>query len=284
MRMICCCFLAVFASVGHAWDWQDLWLTPSQRAQRLMQQGQFAKAQKLFETPDWQATAAYRAQHYQTAAEQFSSLHNALGYYNQGNALAHLGRYKEAITAYDAALKINPANQDASFNRKLVEQLLQEEDSKQENQQSKDKNSQSDTPDQQDTSGQSNPSSQSQSKDGSSKDGKQSQANENPTNEGQSSNSKPDSQSDNPENPNDKGAEQPEQSKSENSQNPPQDQSQSPKSGKTNTAQSPEQSASQREKEQAKEQWLRLIPDEPGGLLREKFLRDHWRRQQGEKG
>ena len=39
----------------------------------------------------------------------------------------------------------------------------------------------------------------------------------------------------------------------------------------------------QEEKEQrkARDQWLKLIPDEPGGLLREKFLRDHLRRQRG---
>nr|MBA3535441.1 hypothetical protein [Tatlockia sp.] len=35
------------------------------------------------------------------------------------------------------------------------------------------------------------------------------------------------------------------------------------------------------EKQQAKEQWLRLIPDDPAGLMREKFLRDHLRREEG---
>ncbi|SIR83814.1 Ca-activated chloride channel family protein, partial [Fluoribacter gormanii] len=41
------------------------------------------------------------------------------------------------------------------------------------------------------------------------------------------------------------------------------------------------QSEAEREKQQAKEQWLRLIPDDPGGLMREKFLRDHLRRERG---
>ncbi len=43
-------------------------------------------------------------------------------------------------------------------------------------------------------------------------------------------------------------------------------------------------SRSEREEQQAKEQWLRLIPDDPAYLLREKFLRDHLRRQNGEGG
>lgn len=38
---------------------------------------------------------------------------------------------------------------------------------------------------------------------------------------------------------------------------------------------------SESEQQQAKEQWLRLIPDDPAYLLREKFLRDHLRRQNG---
>ena len=43
----------------------------------------------------------------------------------------------------------------------------------------------------------------------------------------------------------------------------------------------PKQSQNDREREQEKDQWLRLIPDDPGGLLRQKFLRDHLRRQHG---
>lgn len=35
----------------------------------------------------------------------------------------------------------------------------------------------------------------------------------------------------------------------------------------------------QREKQQAKKQWIRRIPDDPGGLLRQKFLRDFLRMQ-----
>ena len=43
---------------------------------------------------------------------------------------------------------------------------------------------------------------------------------------------------------------------------------------------SPETSSqTEREQQQAKEQWLRLIPDDPGGLLREKFMRDYLKRQ-----
>ena len=36
----------------------------------------------------------------------------------------------------------------------------------------------------------------------------------------------------------------------------------------------------QREKALAEDQWLRAIPDDPGGLLRRKFLIEHMMRQQ----
>lgn len=39
-------------------------------------------------------------------------------------------------------------------------------------------------------------------------------------------------------------------------------------------------SAQQKEEKQALKQWLKQIPDNPGGLLRQKFLRDHLRMQQ----
>ena len=37
----------------------------------------------------------------------------------------------------------------------------------------------------------------------------------------------------------------------------------------------------QDEKQQAVEQWLQRVPDDPGGLLRRKFLLEYQRRQQG---
>ncbi|MCX7119189.1 MAG: tetratricopeptide repeat protein [Legionellales bacterium] len=56
-----------------------------------------------------------------------------------------------------------------------------------------------------------------------------------------------------------------------------------PKEAKSSAQKHPV-SRSEREEQQAKEQWLRLIPDDPAYLLREKFLRDHLRRQNGDGG
>ncbi|EHL32420.1 hypothetical protein LDG_5376 [Legionella drancourtii LLAP12] len=117
--------LALCVSLStHAWQWQDLWSTPDQQGQDLLAKKKFNEAQQTFTRNDWAATAAYRAGDYQKATALYQELKNEQGYYNSGNALAHLGQYEEAIKAYDKALTLNPANKDAIYNRKLVANLL----------------------------------------------------------------------------------------------------------------------------------------------------------------
>ena len=45
-------------------------------------------------------------------------------------------------------------------------------------------------------------------------------------------------------------------------------------------AQAAEQDPEEQERDQAMEQWLRRVPDDPSGLLREKFRYESYRRQQ----
>ncbi|HGF0851664.1 TPA: tetratricopeptide repeat protein, partial [Legionella pneumophila] len=133
---------ALISNQLKAFSWSDLWFTPNQQAQHLMEKGQFAKAKDLFERNDWAASAAYRAGDYEQAAKLFNELKTEQGYYNQGNALAHLGKYEEAIRAYDKALAFNPNNQDALYNRKLISELLKKDKEKKKSQNQQDKDQQ----------------------------------------------------------------------------------------------------------------------------------------------
>jgi Ca-activated chloride channel family protein len=92
------------------------------RAWRRLQSGEDAAA--AFRDPRWRAVAHYRAGRYEEAAAALAPLTDADALYNRGNALAMHGRLAEALTAYDAALELRPADGDARHNRDLVRRLL----------------------------------------------------------------------------------------------------------------------------------------------------------------
>jgi Ca-activated chloride channel homolog len=123
---------------AHASGWQDWWQRPDQQAATALQQGKAAKAQQLAQDPAWRGVAAYRANDYTAAVHALEQANGPDAAYNLGNALAKLGRYPEAIKAYDRALHLNPANDDARVNRSAVEEAMrkqQQQDSSSQQQQ-----------------------------------------------------------------------------------------------------------------------------------------------------
>jgi Ca-activated chloride channel family protein len=108
---------------AHASWWGDLWQTPDQQGYQALQQGEPERAGALFENPQWQGVAAYRSSNYAGADQKFSADASPVGSYNRGNALAHEGKYGEAIAAYDETLRARPDDEDAAFNKALIEKL-----------------------------------------------------------------------------------------------------------------------------------------------------------------
>ncbi|WP_131764245.1 tetratricopeptide repeat protein [Legionella drozanskii] len=308
MRVWWLLLLSVFACNSYAWSWADLWSTKDQQAQNLMKQGQYKQAETTFQHQDWRAAAAYRAGDYDQAAKQYQSLQNEQSYYNQGNALAHLGQYEKAIKAYNQAIALNPNNKDALFNRKLLEDFLKknknqqdqnQQDKNQQDQKQQDKNQQGENQqdkNQQDQNqqdkNQQGQNQQDKNQQGQNQQDKnqQGQNQQDKNQQGQNQQDK-NQQGQNQQDKNQQGQDQQDknqqgqdqQDKNQKGQDQ-QDKNQQTKAkqnknaatGKDNT-----QSAEELEKQQAKDQWLKLIPDDPGGLMREKFLRDHLRREGG---
>ena len=110
---------------AYAFGWHDLWQRPDQRAAQAMAAQQPEQAARLFRDPRWRAAAHYRAGEYRAALKDLKKQHGAEAAYNRGNALAHLGQYQQALNAYEDALKLDPNFKDAAYNRDLVKKWLQ---------------------------------------------------------------------------------------------------------------------------------------------------------------
>jgi len=228
-----------------ALDWDSLWWNQNQRGFSLLQQQQYEQAADTFSNPTWKAAAAYKAGDYAQAAELYEKI-GQLESYNLGNALAQQGQYEAAIKAYDQMLRLQPYHADAQFNKKLVEELLKQQQEQQQNQQ--DQNQQKQDQQKQDQQ------KQDQQKQDQQKQDQQKQDQQ-----------KQDQQKQ-------------DQQKQDQQKQDQQKQDQQKQDQQKQDQPDENQSLSDKEKQAAKEQWLQLIPDDPGGLMRQKFLRDYLKR------
>ena len=120
------CLLAAPVEPAQALEWQDLWARRDQQTAAALARGDPGAAVERSEGSVWRAPALYRNREFAAAAEAYASLEGAQAQYNLGNALARSGRLRNALDAYDAALALVADLEDAIFNRKLVEDLLRE--------------------------------------------------------------------------------------------------------------------------------------------------------------
>ncbi len=109
------------------WRWLDPWLTPDQQGRLFYERGDFAAAAERFADPMWRGVALYRAGRYEEAVEAFARVDTAESYYNQGNALARLGRFPAAVASYREALRRRPDWPAAKANLALVRRLIPKE-------------------------------------------------------------------------------------------------------------------------------------------------------------
>ena len=126
LLVVSMCAVLVQSEPAYAADWANLWLRPDQQAVRALEKGDAARAAELFESSEWRAAAQFRNGDFAGATETLEALDSTASWYNKGNALAHSGKLKEAIEAYRHALGITPDMEDAQFNMNLVKQVLKQ--------------------------------------------------------------------------------------------------------------------------------------------------------------
>jgi Ca-activated chloride channel family protein len=240
--------LIAYSPPPEAAEWQDLWLTSDQQGARHLAAGNADKAANRFTQPDWRGVAEYEAGIYDRAAQSFAGESTADNFYNLGNALALQGDLHGAINAYEESLALQPDAEDALSNRDFIQSLLDQEEQQQD-----------------------------QESDQQNQDGDPSEDNNESESEGDSSSESSDQGEQQP----DSDSEQSEGGQNEQQGDNEQEGQQDPamadaqeKHAEALEAATQEQMAKfdeALEEQQALEQWLRRVPDDPGGLLRRKF-------------
>jgi len=117
---IACLLIAALAAAAWRVGPVNLFLTPDQRGQWLMQRGRYDEAASAFRDPMWLGAAQTKAKDFKAAAQTFCGLDTADANYNCGNALIMLGKYQDAIPRYDRALELRPGFAAAEANRTLA--------------------------------------------------------------------------------------------------------------------------------------------------------------------
>lgn len=266
-------------------QWNKLWRTPDQRAVQDFQADDFEEAAQTFSNPDWKASALYRDGQFEQAASLYASDATTFNnQYNHGNALAMGGQFKQALAAYDKALELQPGNEDAAFNRNLVAKLLEQQ--KQEQQEQHQEAGDDQPQDQQQQASSEQPQSQQKQAGGDQPQEKQQQAGGEQTQEQQQEAGSDQAQDDN---------QQPSQSaQTADGKNAFQKAMDKLLSGNGNAEDTgdadkpvdkdqPIAAGGYSEQDQATEQQLRAVPDDPSGLLRAR-IRQHYAQQRADRG
>ncbi len=281
--------LGLTPNTSYAMSWSDLWKNKNQQAMDQFQAGNAEQAAQAFTDPQWKASAQFKAGNFAEAAKGFAQDDSDIGHYNRGNALAKANQLPEAIKAYDEALKRNPDFADAKKNRQLVEEAIkQQQNQDQQNQQDQNQeNKEQDNKDQQNQDQQNqqqdqNHQDQNQSNDQSNDQNSQNQQQQNDEQQNQSDKEQQDKNQDNQE----------QQEQDQQNNETQEEMSAEEKAAEAAKREQEEQAAEARqlaeqaedeltdEERQAMEQWLRRVPDDPGGLLRNKFQYEYYKRNQ----
>lgn len=283
-----------------AFSFSDLWLRADQQAARALADDDVARARALATTSEWRGSADYRDGDFAAAEKEFAASPGAVADYNRGNALAKQQRYEEALAAYQRALEADPQMADATANEEAVRQWLQQQPPP---------DQQSEKPDKSDQSGESGQQASDEEQDSGtekseSADGQDARPDQKPSGQdadaaqdqaagGEAGKDEQDNEQGSPATSDEAKADAAEaeqqqrelstaidQALQQQSDGEAQDEAKRDKGEAEHAAMTPAENAAH-EQQQALQQWLQRVPDDPGGLLRRKFQLEYERRQRG---
>jgi len=254
----------------------------NQLGKKLLDKKAYDAAAKSFENQNWKAYSHIKNKDYKKADDILKNNTDSTSLYNLGNSLAMQHKFKEALDAYNKALKQNPNDINATYNKKIIENLLKEQQ-KQNKDNSQNKDNKKDN--KKDNENDQNKSNNQDNK----KQNKQNADNENKKEQNSSEKKPEDNQEKNNEHnkqdkDKDKDKDQNKDSKSEldkkNQDNGKKqlnkDQSKPESTNLDEQMQQLEKSIENKKKLNAT---LRQLPDNPENFLKNKLRYEHWKRQ-----
>lgn len=262
--LLLCFSMLIFPAVVLADGWDDLWLTPDQQKRRLVEQGDF-EALSASEDAAWSGVGHYKQGSYKEAAKAFDEIPGISGRYNAATSLIHAGEYQEAIDKLNQVLEEQPDHEKARHNLDVAQQLIELQE----------------PPPQEGQDGESDGQQDQQNQKG---EDQQSRGDENSGDQQESDQQGDSDTSDGADNQSESAQDQPGSDQSESEQNQDSgsnDVDQEQQEEQQNESSDSEERAMNQadaelsEDQQATEQWLRRIPDDPTGLLRRKLRRSH---------
>ena len=114
-------------------------LNDNQEAMKQFEAGNYSAAGEKFTHVGWRGAAEYKNKDYAAALRDFSESDDAEALYNQGNALAKMGKIEEAIAKYEEVLRKQEDFSDAKFNLEYLKKLQQQQQNQQQQNQKQDK-------------------------------------------------------------------------------------------------------------------------------------------------
>ena len=277
--------------------WQKPFMNDNQEALNSYQRGKYKDAVSQFDDKLWKASSLYKSGEYERALAAFENIPGPESLYNQGNALAKLGKLEKAIEKYERALQEAPDFEDAKANKKIIEDLLEQQAQQEKQNQQQNQQQGSDQNQNQDTQQNNGEDDQQQSGEPNNQDGEQNDNSDQQSGQNQQQNSTEQNgeqqNSDNAERSEDSEPSEPEQQEpssqqdnadqgenaQQNSAQALNEEESSAQEAEAMQSQAGELSDAEKEELQRMESLMRRVPDDPAFLLKRKMQLEAQKRQ-----
>ena len=277
--------------------WQKPFMNDNQEALNSYQRGKYKDAVSQFDDKLWKASSLYKSGEYERALAAFENIPGPESLYNQGNALAKLGKLEKAIEKYELALQEAPDFEDAKTNKKIIEDLLEQQAQQEKQNQQQNQQQGSDQNQNQDNQQNNGEDDQQQSGEPNNQDGEQNDNSDQQSGQNQQQNSTEQNgeqqNSDNAERSEDSEPSEPEQQEpssqqdnadqgenaQQNSAQALNEEESSAQEAEAMQSQAGELSDAEKEELQRMESLMRRVPDDPAFLLKRKMQLEAQKRQ-----